>query len=178
MENTVEQSNISPRLNRKEKVAGSPDRGNSRINDDNFGAVLPRLPDVVSRDRSTLGNIRSAYPYNLRLQNVIPWACGSIDAKRLLVSGACTHHAESAIVIRVRRLQANAGEFPHQVSLLGREASSAQAGKCGRPIRFLDAIDLLGDLSDSFRIGYRAEPVLTSRVPFVGMQQTVRMRTL
>src|SRR5262249_3431984 len=114
MENAVEQSNVSPRLNWKEKVAGPPDRGDSRINDDNLGTILARLPDVVSRDRSTLGYIRSADPYDPRLQNVVPWVGAPVDAKSLPVSSARAHHAESPIVIRVRSLQANACELPHQ----------------------------------------------------------------
>src|SRR5271165_3463423 len=67
VEDAVEQSDISPRLYRKEKVTGPPDWSNSGIDDNNFGAALARLPDVVSRDGRTFGNIRSAYPYNLRL---------------------------------------------------------------------------------------------------------------
>src|SRR5262249_47000831 len=87
-------------------------------------------------------------------------------------------HAESPIVIRVRRLQTNACELPHQISFLRREARSAETCKCGWSVCLLDAIDLLGDLSDSLLIGYRAESVVTSRVPFVGMQQTIRVCAL
>src|SRR5215469_16189118 len=178
MENAVKQRDVSPRLDWKEKVAGPSDWGDSRINNDNLGAVLARLPDVVSRNRSTFSDIRSANPYDLRLQNVVPRVGSPVDAKSLPVSGACAHHAESPIVIRVRCLEANTCELPHQISFLGREARSAQTCKCGWSVRLLDAIDLLGNLSDSLLIGYRAEPVLTSRVPFVGMQQTIRMCTL
>src|ERR1700730_9712135 len=67
IEDAVEQSDISPWLDRKEKVTGPPNWSNSGVDNNNFGAVLARLPNVVSRDWSAFGNIRSANPYDLRL---------------------------------------------------------------------------------------------------------------
>jgi hypothetical protein len=43
--------------------------------------------------------------------------------------------------------------------LLVRETRSAQTRKRRRPVRFLDAIDFFGNLSDCLLIGYRTKPV-------------------
>src|ERR1700730_1789212 len=104
MEDAVKQSDISSWLDRKQKVTGPSDWSNPGIDDDHFGAILACLPNVIRRDRSTFSDIRSAYPYDFRLEDVAPWIGCSIDAKSLLISGACAHHAQPAIVIRKRRL--------------------------------------------------------------------------
>ena len=67
VEDAVKQSNIASRLDRKEKITGPTDWRNSGIDDDHFGAPLACLPDVICRNRSTFGDIRSANPYHLRL---------------------------------------------------------------------------------------------------------------
>src|SRR5271165_4647165 len=178
MKDAVEQSDISPWLYRKEKVTGPPDRSNSGIDDNHFGTAFTGLPDVVGRDRSTFGNIRAANPDDFRLQDVVPWIGRSIDTERLLICGPRAHHAKPAIVVRIRRLQTDASELSHEITLLGRQTRSAQTRKCRCPVSVLDATDLFGNLSDSLLIGYSTKPVRIFQVPFIGVQQTIRMRAL
>ena len=50
----------------------------------------------------------------------------AVDAERLLVRGAGADHAEPAVVVDERRLQADARELAEQIGLLGRQARAAE----------------------------------------------------
>ena len=60
VQNAVEQRRIASRLDRQEQVAGPRDRRDARIDDDDFRAVLARLPDIVGGDRRALGDVGAA----------------------------------------------------------------------------------------------------------------------
>src|SRR5215813_3918633 len=47
MQNSIEESNVSSRLDGQEQVTSARNRCNARINDDYFRAKLPRLPHIV-----------------------------------------------------------------------------------------------------------------------------------
>ena len=115
-----------PGLDRQEQVAGARDRRDARVDDDDLRARLARLPDVVGGDRRALGDVRAGDPDHLGAEHVGPRVGRAVDAERLLVRRAGADHAEPAVVVDVRRLQAHAGELAHQVGLLGRQARAAE----------------------------------------------------
>ena len=75
------------------------------------GALLARLPEVVGGDRRALGDVRAGDPDHLGADHVGPRIGGAIDAERLLVGGAGADHAQPAVVVDERRLQADAREL-------------------------------------------------------------------
>ena len=115
-----------PGLTGRIQIARARDRRDARILDDDLRALLARLPDVVRRDRRALGDVRAGDPDHVGADHVGPRVGRAIDAERLLVRGAGADHAEPAVVVDVRRLQADARELAEQVGLLGRQARAAE----------------------------------------------------
>ena len=82
-----------PGLIGQKQIAGARDRRDARIDDDDLGAMLARLPDVIGGDRRALGDVGAADPDDLGLENVAPWIGGAVDAERFLVAApALTMH--------------------------------------------------------------------------------------
>ena len=70
VQDAVEQRDVAAGLDRQEQVAGARERRDARIDDDDLGAVLARLPDVVGGDRRALGDVGAADPDHLGLEDV------------------------------------------------------------------------------------------------------------
>ena len=117
---------VASRLHRQIQVAGAGGGRDARILDDDLRALLARLPDVVGRDRRALGDVRAGDPDHVGADHVGPRVGRAVDAERLLVRGAGADHAQPAVVVDERRLQADARELAEQVGLLGRQARAAE----------------------------------------------------
>ena len=144
MQDAVEERGVAARLDRQEQVAGPRDRRDARIDDDDLGALLAGLPDVVGRDRRALGDVGAAHQDHVGAEDVVPGIGGAVDPERLLVAGRGAHHAQPAVVVDVRRAQAHVGELAHQVGLLGGQARAGQQRERVPAVCGLDAIDLRG----------------------------------
>ncbi len=173
-----EQRGVAPGLHRQEQIAGARDRRDARILDDDLRALLARLPEIVRRDRRALGDVRPGDPDDVRADHVGPGIGRAVDAERLLVRRTRAHHAEPAVVVDVRRLQAHARELAHQVGLLGRQAGAAQDSDGLASVRALETLDLGGHPRDRLLIRHRAEPVGSRRVAPDRGRQPIRMRAL
>src|SRR5688572_17749249 len=75
-----------------------------------------------------------------------------------LLAAPRADHAEAAVVVDVRGLEADAGELAQEVGLLRGEAGAAQHAHRGVAVLVLDALDLRGDPGDRVGVGHRAEP--------------------
>jgi len=178
VENAVAEGDVPAGLDRKEQVAGAGDRCNARIDHDDPRAVLPRLPDVVGRDGGALRDVGAADPDDLRADQVRGRVAAAIDAERLLVPDPGADHAEAAVVVDVRGLEAHVGELAHQVRLLVREARPAEDGKGMRSESVLDALDLRGNPADGGVVLDAPESSRGGLVPFLRPQEPVGMAAL
>ncbi len=138
VEDAVEQGDVAARLDGQEQIAGAGDRRDARIDDDDTGAVLAGLPDVVRRDGGALGDVGAADPHDLGGQDVGPRIGGAVDAEGELVGRRGADHAQPAVVVDVRRLQAHAGELAHQVRFLVGQARPAEHGEGVGAVRRLN----------------------------------------
>ena len=167
-----------PGLHRQIQIAGAGDRRDARILDDDLRALLARLPDVVGRDRRALGDVRAGDPDHVGADHVGPRVRRAVDAERLLVRGAGADHAQPAVVVDERRLQADARELPEQVGLLGRQAGAAEDADRAGAVGLLNPADLGGHASDGLLIRHRAEAVGRRRVAPQRRRQAIGMRAL
>ena len=62
VQDAVEQGDVAARFDGQEQVAGPRQRRDARIDDDDLGAVLARLPDVMGGDRGAFGDVGAADP--------------------------------------------------------------------------------------------------------------------
>src|SRR5262249_2394927 len=104
MQNSIEESNVSSRFDRQEQVTSASNRCNARIDDDDFRAVLSRLPHIVRGYRCALTHVRAANPDDFGLEYVRPGIGGAVDAEGLFIRGGGADHAKSSVVINIRRL--------------------------------------------------------------------------
>ena len=117
-------------------------------------------------------------PDHVRADHVGPGIGRAIDAERLLVRGPGADHAQPAVVIDERRLQADARELAEQIRLLGRQAGAAEHRDGAGPVRLLEARDLGGDAVDGLRVWQRTESGCRRRVPSQRRGQAIGMRAL
>ena len=148
LQHTGEQRGIAARLDRQVQIAGPRHRRDARILDDDAGALLARLPDVVGRDRRTLGDIRAGHPDHLGPHHVRPRIRRAVDAEGLLVRRTGADHAQAAVVVDERRLQAHPRELAEQVRLLRREARAAEHRDRAGSVGLLKVGDPGGHLGD------------------------------
>ena len=167
-----------PGLDRQEQIAGARDRRDPRILDDDLRALLARLPDVVRGDRRALGDVGARDPDDLGADHVGPRIRRAIDAERLLVRGARADHAEPAVVVDERRLQADARELAQQVGLLGRQARAAEHADRVVAVRLLEPRDLARDARDRLVVRHRAEPAGRARIAAQRGEQAIGVRAL
>ncbi len=178
LQHAGEERGVTSWLHRQVQVAG-PGRGRyPRILDDDLRALLARLPDVVRRDRRTLGDVGTRDPDHVGPDHVGPRVRRAVDAERLLVRRAGADHAQPAVVVDERRLQADARELAEQIGLLGRQAGAAEDADGAGAVRLLNAANLGGDTADRFCVRQRAEPGRRRRVPPQCRRQPVGMRAL
>ena len=142
LQHAGEQRGVASRLDRQVQVAGARHRRDARILDDDLRALLARLPDVVGRDRRTLGDVRPGHPDHVGADHVGPRIGRAVDAERLLVGRAGADHAQPAVVVDERRLEADARELAEQIGLLGGEAGAAEDADGAGAVGLLDARDL------------------------------------
>ena len=102
--------------------------------------VLARLPDVVGGDRRAFGDVGAADPDHLGVEDVGHGLAARSMPNAFLLAAAGADHAQPAVVVDVRRLQAHAGELAHQVGLLGRQARAAEHGEGVGAVLRLDAL--------------------------------------
>ena len=147
--------------NRSQVRASGVIRGSTTMT---LAPVLAGLPDVVGRDRGALGDVRPADPDHLGPEDVGHGLAARSMPNAFLFAGRGADHAQPAVVVDVRRLQADAGELAHQVGLLGRQARPAEHGEGVVAVGRLDAVDLGGDAADRLVVGHRAEARRGARV--------------
>ena len=152
LQHAGEERRVAARLDRQEQVARARDRRDARVLHDHLRALLARLPDVVRRDRRALGDVRAGDPDHVGADHVRPRVGRAVDAEGFLVRGAGADHAEPAVVVDVRRLQADARELAQQVRLLRRQARAAEHADraCGRASSGCRSISA-GDAGDRVR---------------------------
>jgi hypothetical protein len=103
---------VAAGLHRQEQIAGARHRRQARILDDDPRAVLARLPQVIRRNRRHSATFEPATQFT---SVPIMSAHGLVTRSMpngFLVRRPGAHHAEPAVVIDVRRLQADARELP------------------------------------------------------------------
>ena len=143
VEHAVEHADVAAGAHRDEEIGGARDRRHARIEHDQLRAVLPRLPEVVGRDRRALGDVRARDEDHLRLRDVAPRVRAAIDAEDLLRRGGRRrHHAEPAVVVDVGGAHGDPRELAHQVRLLVGQRGAGQHGEGVASVRGLDALDL------------------------------------
>ncbi len=98
-------------------------------------------PHVVGGDRRALGHVRAADPHHFGGQDIAHGIRRAIDAESLLVGRTRADHAQPAVVIDIRSLQAHAGELPHEISLLNSETGARQNRERLRAMFTLNLID-------------------------------------
>src|SRR6187200_336970 len=126
LQHAREQGRVAPRLHRQVQIAGPSGRCDTRILDDDLRALLARLPHVVGGNGRTFGDVRAGDPDHVGAHHVGPRVRRAVDAERLLVRGASADHAEAAVVVDERRLQADACELAEQIGLLGSQAGATE----------------------------------------------------
>ena len=117
VQDAVEQGGVAARLDRQEQVAGAGERRDARIDDDDLRARARAPARVVGGDRRALGDVGAADPDDLGLRGcpTTGWPRGRCRTPSCSPA-AGADHAEPAVVVDVRRLQADAGELAHQVA--------------------------------------------------------------
>ena len=178
VQDAVEERRVASRLDRQEQVAGPRNRCDARIDDDDLGALLAGLPDIVGGDGRALGDVGAADQDHVRAEDVAPGVGRAIDAERLLVAGAGADHAQPAVVVDVRGAQAHVGELAHQVGLLGGQAGAGEERERVVPVCSLDALDLRSGLADRGVVGQRPEAARRAGILLVGVEQAIGMRLL
>ena len=178
LQHAGEQRRVAPRLHRQVQIAGAGRRRDARILDDDLRALLARLPDVVRGDRRALGDVRPGDPDHVGADHVGPRVRRAVDAERLLVRGAGADHAQPAVVVDERRLEADARELAEQIGLLGRQAGAAEDADGAGAVRLLNAADLGGDAGDGLRVRQRAEARRRGRIAPQRRRQPIGMRAL
>ena len=178
LQHAGKQRRVASRLHRQVQVAGTSRRCDPRVLDDDLRALLARLPDVVRGDGRTLGHVRSGHPDHVGPDHVGPRVRRAIDAERLLVRRAGADHAEPAVVVDERRLEAHARELAEQVRLLGRKAGAPEDADGARAMCLLDPCDLVGDTNDRLAVRHRAEARRRGRIAPKRRRQPVGMRAL
>ncbi len=142
VEHPVEDADVTARAHRDEEIGGAGDRRHARIEHDDLRAVLPRLPEVVGRDRRALGDVRAGDEDHLRLRDVAPRVGAAVDAENLLRGSGGGHHAEPAVVVDVGGSQGDPRELAHQVRLLVGQRGAGQHRERVATVGRLDALDL------------------------------------
>jgi hypothetical protein len=102
------------------QIGGACDRSEPGIDNDEFRAVIARLPEPVSKRGKCLAHVCAADHHHLGVLEVGVVIRAPIEAESLLVSRAGTDHAEPAIVIQIARLECNSRELADQVALFVR----------------------------------------------------------
>ena len=131
-----------PGSHRDEEIRRAGDRRHPRIEHDQPGAVLPRLPQVVGRDRRALGDVRAGDEDDFRFRDVTPRVGAAVDAQDLLRGRRRRHHAQPSVVVDVGGPQRDARELAHQVGLLVGQRGAGQHGESVTAVRRLDPLDL------------------------------------
>ena len=178
LQHAGEQGRVAPRLHRQVQVAGASRRRDARILDDDLRALFARLPDVVRGDGGALGHVRAGDPDHLGAHHVGPRVGRAVDAERLLVRGPGADHAQPAVVVDERRLEADARELAQQIGLLGREAGAAEDADGAGAVGLLNAADLGGHALHGLHIRQRAEPGRRGRVAAERRRQPIGVRAL
>jgi hypothetical protein len=178
LQHAGEERRVAAWLDRQVQVAGSGDRRDAWILDDDPGALLACLPDVVRGDRRALGDVRPGDPDHLGADHVRPGIRRAIDAERLLVRGTGADHAQPSVVVDERRLEADARELPEEVGLLRRQTGAAQHADCTGAMGLLDASDLAGDAGDGVAVRHRAEAGRRRRVAPQRRREAIGVRAL
>ncbi len=178
LQHAGKQRRVTARAHREKQIAGAGDRRHARILDDDLRALLARLPQVVGGDRRALGDVRPGDPDHRAADHVGPWIGHAIDAECLLVPGAGADHAEPAVVVDERRLEADARELPEQIGLLRRQAGAAEHADRSRAMGGLESCDLGGDARDRVGIRHRGEAAGRGRIAPQRREQPIGMRAL
>ena len=86
-------------------------------------ALQPPAPEPLAQEEPPplAGPVLPAHPDHPAPNHVGPRAGHPVDAKGLLVRHARRDHAQPAVVINERRLQAHTGKFSHQIGLFSRQ---------------------------------------------------------
>ena len=178
LEDAGKQRRVPARLDGQVQVARARHRRDARVLHDDLRALLAGLPDVVGRDRRALRDVRTGDPDDLGAHHVGPRVGRAIDAEGLLVGGARADHAQPAVVVDERRLQAHARELAEQVRLLRRETGAAEHADGARAVRGLETSDLRCDARDCLVVGHRAEPGGRRFIAAERGQQAIGVRPL
>ena len=105
MQKAIQQGTVAPGAHGQKQVSSAGDRCHTRINDNDFGAIVPRPPDVVRQNRETLAHVDASEDEAFRLRDVAPRHTAAVDAKRQTIGGAGRHHTQAAVIVDVPRLQ-------------------------------------------------------------------------
>ncbi len=155
VQDAIEEGDVSPRLDGQEEVAGAGDGGDAWVNDDDFGPMFPRLPDVIGGDGGALGHVSPANPDNFRAHNVRPGVGGAVNAERFFVTGGSADHAETAVIINIAGAQGHMGELAHQVRFFGGQAGAAEQGEGITAVLALNPLNLTGHAADGLLVTHR-----------------------
>ncbi len=157
LQHACKEGRVTSRLHRQVQIASPSGGRDPRILNNDPGALLARLPDVVRRDGRTLGHVGASDPDHLGAYHVGPRVRRAIDAERLLVRRAGADHTKPAVVVDERRLETHARELAEQIGLLGRQAGAAENADGPGTVGLLNAADLAGHAADRVRVRQRAE---------------------
>ena len=120
-EDAGKERHVATGFHRKKQVTGSGNRSEARILHDDFRPLLSGLPHIVCGDGGAGGDVGAGNPNDLTADHIGPWIGNTVDAEGLFVGDARGNHAEAAVIINERRLEADAGELPHEVGFFGSE---------------------------------------------------------
>ena len=174
----AEQRRVRPGPHPEEQVGGAGQRHHPGILHDEPRSPVPGTPHVAGGDGERLGHVRPGHPHHVGERDVAPRVGGPVDAERLAVAGARRHHAVTAVVVEVRRLQRQARELADQIALLVGERNARQHGHGVVAVCGLDAADLADHPVEGVVPGDRAEPAGRGGVTLQGMQQPVGVAAL
>ena len=175
VQQAVHQGTVAPGTHWQEEVSGTGNRRHARINDNNFGAVVARPPDVVGENRETLADVDAGEDKTFGQGNVAPRLPAAVNAKRHTIGRSGGHHTEAPVIVDMPGAQGQAGKFAHQIRLLVGERRPRQHRKSVVAILALDATDVLRDQVE------RGWPLCHLKAAVVAperRQQAVRMAAL
>src|SRR5262245_45923421 len=128
------------------QIRRARDGGQSWIDDNELGTIVPRLPKPVRECGKRLTNVGAADHDNLSVLEVGVIIRAPVKSEGLLVSCAGTDHAEPAVVVEVSRLEGYSGELADQIALFVCQRNIRKHGKGVGAMGALDAPDF-GDRS-------------------------------